>query len=188
MTSTELDDHGPHLADFHWRGTVLDDVDAVEGVRLLDACARLAPSWMEAVAIVRAVCAQLEPGEMPPAVGDIVLGPRGEVAFPLAGIADADVAIQAMARLLSRLLGEHGCPLQVWDANERAQRDPMAFGSARGFGEALTCVPDHRVPKCLAAYLRHVKAAPATAPSRRPARGVGLTARLPQGLRRRLFS
>jgi len=158
---------GP-LADFDSLGQTVNGFDAASELRLLDAILRLEPTWEEAASIVRAVGARLEPSEMPPAVGDIVLTPTGEVIFAPGGMADTDVAIQAMARLLTRLLGESICPLQLWDAAERAQLAPMTFGSARGFGEALTCVLAHRGPKCLAAYVRHVKAVRAV--PRRPVR------------------
>jgi hypothetical protein len=128
--------------------------DKSGAVRLSDAMRSVEPTWIEGVAVVQAVCAQLEPGETPPAIGDIVVSSSGAVSFPLGGISDADVAIQAMGRLLTSFLRTGGCPLVVWEATECARRSPMSFGSVRGFGAALTCFPALRGPQDLAAYVQ----------------------------------
>ncbi len=130
----------------------------------------VAPTWIEGVAVVQAVCAQLERGETPPAIGDIVLSESGAVSFPLGGIVDVDVAIQAVGRLLTRFLRAGGGPLSAWEASELSLHSPMAFGSVRGFGAALTCFPPDRGPRELAAYVKQSRAR-VPAPSRPPARG-----------------
>ena len=123
-------------------------------MRLSDAMRSVEPTWIEGVAVVQAVCAQLEPGETPPAIGDIVVSSAGAVSFALGGISDADVAIQALGRLLTGFLHVGGCPLAVWEATECARRAPMSFGSVRGFGAALACFPALRGPQDLAAYVQ----------------------------------
>ncbi|MEP7116148.1 MAG: hypothetical protein ABI880_01095 [Acidobacteriota bacterium] len=122
--------------------------------RLVDAMRFVEPTWVEGVAVVQAVCAQIEPGETPPAVGDIVLSDSGAVSFPLGGMSGADVAIQAVGRLLTGFLHAGGCPLLIWDATEWAECAPMSFGSVRGFGAALTCFPRLRGAEQLMAFLR----------------------------------
>lgn len=126
----------------------------IGSLRLSDAMRCVEPTWIEGVAVVQAVCAQLEHGETPPAIGDIIVSSTGAVSFPLGGISDADVAIQAIGRLLTGFLRVGGCPLAVWEATERARHAPMAFGSVRGFGAALTCFPALRGPQDLAAYVQ----------------------------------
>ena len=137
-------------------------------MRLIDAMRALEPTWIEGVAVVQAVCAQLGPNEIPPAVGDIVLSDTGAVSFPLSGIAGADVAIQAVARLLTGFLRAGGCPLPVWEATERAQRAPMSFGSVSGFGAALTQFPAQRGPEQLAAFVQQARALALRAPHPTP--------------------
>ncbi len=128
--------------------------DKRDSMRLSEAMRCVEPTWIEGVAVVQAVCAQLEPGETPPAIGDIVFSSSGVVSFPLGGISDADVAIQAVGRLLTGFLRGGACPLAVWEATERARHDPMSFGSVRGFGAALTCFPTLRGPQQLAAFVQ----------------------------------
>ena len=158
------------LAVFHRHGRKDDAVGNC--VRLGDAIRQLEPSWVEAVAIVQGVSALLERGEMAPAIGDVVLAATGEISIPPGGIADEDVAIQAMARMLARTLGQNGRPLEVWEAVERAQVAPMTFGSARGFGASLTCVPSHMGRPTVAAYVRNARRAPAPPPHRTAATSV----------------
>jgi hypothetical protein len=110
-------------------------------ILLTDAMRCVEPTWTEGVAVVQAVCAQLEPGETPPAIGDIVLSRSGAVSFPLGGIVDVDVAIQAVGRLLTGFLRAGGGPLAAWEATELSRHAPMSFGSVQGFGAALTCFP-----------------------------------------------
>lgn len=60
-------------------------------VRVADAIPTVGElSWAEAVAIVQAVAAQLEPGRMPPAIGDLRLCAAGYVTFPSSGLVDED--------------------------------------------------------------------------------------------------
>ena len=61
-------------------------------IRVADAMRRVDLSWAEAVAIVQAVCRQLEPGRTPPAVGDLRVCAGGLVTFPPGGMVDEDVA------------------------------------------------------------------------------------------------
>lgn len=144
--------------------------DKSGSARLIDAMHYVEPTWIEGIAVVQAVCAQLDPGETPPAIGDIVLSASGTVSFPLGGIVMADVAIQAVGRLLTGFLRAGGCPLSVWEASERADRSPMSFGSVRGFGAALTILPAHRGPEQLAALVRQLRdLAPGTPRLRTPA-------------------
>ena len=55
-----------------WSGTM----------RLMDAIGRVEPTWVEAVAVVQAVCAQIGPGQAPPDLGGIMLSKSGAVSFP----------------------------------------------------------------------------------------------------------
>lgn len=121
-------------------------------MRLVDAIGRIEPSWVEAVAVVQAICARLEPGQAPPALDDIMLSKAGGVSFPPPGRAAADRAVDAAGQLLTAILGQGVCPMPVWDATELARRSPQTFGSARAFGASLTCVPAHQGPHDLAAY------------------------------------
>ena len=66
------------------------------------------------------------------------------------------MAIQLTARLLTRLIGEGPWPLELCEAVERAHLAPMTFGSVRGFGAALQCIPADRGATLLAAYVRNV--------------------------------
>lgn len=125
-------------------------------VRVADAIRTVELSWAEAVAIVQAVAAQLEPGRMPPAIGDLRLCAAGYVTFPSSGLVDEDVAIQLTARLLTRLVGDGPWPLEFCTALERAQAAPMTFASVRGFGAWFTCVPEGGGATLLAAYVRRV--------------------------------
>ena len=128
--------------------------DTHRWLRLRDAMRRVEPTWIEGVAVVQAVCAQLDHGETPPAIGDIVLSEAGAVSFPLGGMSDVDVAIQAVGRLLTGFLRAGGGPLSAWEAVELTLHSPMFFGSVRGFGAALNCFPAHRGPRELAAYFK----------------------------------
>ncbi len=125
-----------------------------ERMRLMDAIGRVEPTWVEAVAVVQSVCAQLEPGQAPPDLGDIMLSATGTVSFSPAGAADADAAVKAAGRLLTGILRQGDCPMPVWEASEAARRSPKSFGSVRAFGESLTCFPAHQGPQELAAYFQ----------------------------------
>lgn len=146
--------------------------DKSASMRLVDAMRCVEPTWVEGVAVVQAVCAQLARGETPPAIGDIVLLRSGAVSFPLGGIIDVDLAIQAMGRLLTVFLRVCGGPLSMWEATELTRSAPMSFGSVQGFGAALTCFPTERGAQELAAYFQQsrdlVRAASPTAARRRP--------------------
>ncbi len=146
--------------------------DKSGSMRLVDAMRCVEPTWVEGVAVVQAVCAQLARGETPPAIGDIVLLRSGAVSFPLGGIIDVDLAIQAMGRLLTVFLRVCGGPLSMWEATELTRCAPMSFSSVQGFRAALTCFPTERGAKDLAAYFQQsrdlVGAASPTAARRRP--------------------
>lgn len=122
-------------------------------VRLADVMARVDPTWVEAVAIVQAVCAQLGPGQTPPAVGEITLSSHGSVTFPGAGACDGETAVKAVGRLLTTILRQGDCPMPVWEATELARRSPGQFGTAQQFGASLTCFPAHQGPQELASYV-----------------------------------
>lgn len=146
--------------------------DKSGSMRLVDAMRCVEPTWVEGVAVVQAVCAQLARGETPPAIGDIVLLRSGAVSFPLGGIIDVDLAIQAVGRLLTVFLRVCGGPLSMWEATDLTRCAPMSFGSVQGFGAALTCFPTERGAQELAAYFQQsrdlVRAASPTAARRRP--------------------
>lgn len=141
---------------------------AAIGIRLVDGLRTIEPTWAEAVAVVQAVCAGLEPRRTPPAIGDIRISASGQVTFPPGGIVDDDVAIQLTARLLARLA--QGCvrPLEVCDAIARADYAPMSYRTASGFGASLTCVRRDCGARYLAAYVREVHRALAGQPQRQP--------------------
>ncbi len=122
-------------------------------VALVDAMARVDPTWVEAVAIVQAVCAQLEPGQTPPPIADILVSTTGAVSFGPTGLGDGETAVRAAGRLLTAILRQADCPMPVWEATEAARRAPGTFGSARAFGASLTCFPAHQGPQELAAYV-----------------------------------
>jgi len=155
------------------------DGESSEGLRLADAMDRLEPTWVEAVAVVQSVCAQLGPGETPPALDAILISPSGAVSFPPAGVCDDISAVKGVGRLLSGILRKEGCPMQVWEATERAQRAPAVVGSARAFGAALTCLPAAQGPRELQQYAQSARElAPLTARSAATSFGLaGLTAR-----------
>lgn len=137
-------------------------------MRLADAIGRVEPTWVEAVAVVQAVCAQLPPGQAPPALGDIMVSQSGVVSFPPAGLADADTAIKAVGRLLAAVLRQGDCPMPVWEAMEVSRRSPQTFATPQAFGASLTCFPAQQGPQELAAYFHSARqvvrsARPATA-------------------------
>jgi hypothetical protein len=153
--------------------------DATPGsVRLIDVMARVEPTWVEAVAVVQAVCAQLAPNQAPPMAGDIILSNDGAVSFAASGMSDDEAAIKAVGRLLTSILRQGDCPMPVWEATELARRSPQTFGTPQRFGQSLTCFPAHQGPQELAAYVTSSRrqvlnpARPATAVF-----GMSLTAR-----------
>ncbi len=150
-----------------------------ESMRLVDAIKRVEPTWVEAVAVVQAVCAQLAPGEAAPALDAIMISQSGTVSFPPAGSADDLSTVKAVGRLLSGILRTGDCPMPVWEATERARRSPSAVGTARAFGAALTCFPAAQGAHELQQYfLASRKLAPPTArPATAPFSFAGLSAR-----------
>ena len=129
------------------------------GVRFVDLAARVEPSWVEAVAVVQAVCAQLQPGQAAPAIDAIRVSTSGEVSFAAVASADEVTAVRGVGRLLTEILPTGDCPLSVIEASERASRAPTALISARAFGDALTCLPHAHGPRELAQYVRAAEAA-----------------------------
>jgi len=152
---------------------------AGDTVALVDVIARVEPTWVEAVAIVQAICAQLELGQTPPPIADIQVSTTGRVSFGVTGLGDGETAVKAAGRLLTAILRQGDCPMPVWEATEAARRSPGTFGSARAFGASLTCFPAHQGPQELAAYVESSRrqilnpARPATASF-----GTGITARV----------
>lgn len=146
-------------------------------VRLVDAIARVEPTWVEAVAVVQAVCAQLPPCHEVPALDTLLLGGDGQVTFPPTDVADDVRAVTGVGRLLSAILRTGDCPMPVWEATERARRSPTRVGSARAFGASLTCFPAAQGPLELARY--HEAARKAAAPTARPATASFAVAGLP---------
>lgn len=126
---------------------------ADERLRLVDVISRVEPTWVEAVAVVQAVCAQLEPGKMPPPVADIMVSTTGAVSFAATGSGEDAAAVTAAGRLLTSILRQGDCPMPVWEATELARRSPGEFGTAKAFGASLTCFPAHQGPQELAAYV-----------------------------------
>jgi hypothetical protein len=144
---------------------------ADDSVRLVDVVAAVEPTWVEAVAVVQAVCAQLKPGDAAPALDAIRISSGGAVSFEPAGSADPLATVTAIGQLLAGILRSGDCPLPVWEVSERARRAPATVGDARAFGAALTCLPPAHGPKELSQF---VQAARNVAPSRNvvPARPV----------------
>jgi hypothetical protein len=139
-------------------------------MRLVDAMARVEPTWVEAVAIVHAICAALEPGRTMPALDAIMISHTGVVSFPPTDAADEPAAIKAAGRLIASILKTGDCPMPLWESMELARRNPGAAGTARQFGLSLTCFPAQQGPTELAKYFQAARrvvvptARPATAP------------------------
>lgn len=131
-------------------------------IRLPDAMQRVEPSWVEAVAIVQAVCAQLPPGQAAPTIDSLVIAANGAVTFPPTAAADDHAAVRGAGQLLNAVLRAAGCPMPVWDATERALRTPATFGSAAAFGVALTSVPADDGVRELQRYYEAVVRPPST--------------------------
>lgn len=144
-------------------------------VLLVDAIARVEPTWVEAVAVVQAVCEQLAPGHAAPALDAITLSPSGAVSFPPTGAADDTTTVRAIGNLLSGILRTGDCPLPVWEASERARRSPASVGTPRAFGAAITCFPATQSPRELQQYFDACRKAGHRPPSSRLA---ALTAHL----------
>ena len=148
-------------------------------MRLVDAIKRVEPTWVEAIAVVQAVCDQLAPGDAAPALDAIMISASGTVSFPPAGTADDISTVKAAGRLLSGILRTGDCPMPVWEATERARRSPSAVGTARAFGAALTCFPAAQGAHELQQYFVAARrlAPPTARPATAPFSFAGLTAR-----------
>lgn len=138
-------------------------------MRLIDAISRVEPTWVEAVAVVQAVCAQLAPGQAAPPLDAIMISASGTVSFPPMGHDDDPSVVKAAGRLLSAVLRSGDCPMPVWESMELARRSPQSAGSAQAFGRSLTCFPASQGPVELAKYYLAARqvvqtARPATAP------------------------
>lgn len=127
--------------------------------RFIDLAARLEPGWVEAVAVLQAVCAQMRPGQAAPTLDTIRVSASGEVSFMAVAGADEATAVRGVGRLLAEILPRGDCPLSVIEASERASRTPAAVSSAQAFGAALTCLPHAHGPRELAQYVRAAEAA-----------------------------
>lgn len=137
---------------------------ADDSVRLIDLVTSGEPSWVEAVAVVQAVCAQLKPGDAAPSLDAIRISSSGAVSFEPAGTADDVATVTAMGQLLVAILRSGDCPLPVWEASERARRSPAAVGDARAFGASLSCLPPAHGPRELAQFVKSAQAQAAPAP------------------------
>jgi hypothetical protein len=148
-------------------------------MRLVDAMSRVEPTWVEAVAIVHAICATLEPGRAMPSLDDIMISPAGAVSFPPTDRAPETAAIKAAGRLIALILRSGDCPMPVWESMELARRDPGAAGTARAFGLSLTCFPAAQGPAELAKYFQAARrvVAPASRAATAPFALSGLTLR-----------
>lgn len=147
-----------------------------ERLRLVDAMTRVEPTWVEAVAVVQAVCAQVPEGHALPALEAIVLESGGRLSFAPTGAADDSAAVGAAGRLLSTILRTGDCPMPLWEAMERARRAPGRFRTARAFGASLRCFPAAQGPQELARYYDATRRA--ATPTARPATASFSTAAL----------
>ncbi len=138
-----------------------------ESVRLVEAIACVEPTWVEAVAVVQAVCAQLAPGEAAPPLDAIVISPAGRVAFPRGGACDDTTAVTAVGRLLNAILDSGDCPMSVWDATEKARYAPAKVGTVARFAATLTCLAASHGPQELQRYVESVHESEAAARSQR---------------------
>jgi hypothetical protein len=145
-------------------------------LRLVDAISRVEPTWVEAVAVVQAVCAQVPDGHAVPSLDAIVLEPGGRISFDETSRADDVAAVSGAGRLLSAILRTGDCPMPLWEAMERARRAPGRVGSARAFGASLTCFPPAQGPQELARYFEATRRA--ATPTARPATASFSTAAL----------
>ncbi len=123
-----------------------------ETLRLVDALARVEATWVEAVAVVHAVSRQLAHAHAAPVIDEVVLSSDGGVSFPETAAADSDAVVRGMGRLLPAFVRHGAGPMAGWEASESARRSPSSFGSARAFGDSLTCFPVDQGPRELAAY------------------------------------
>lgn len=144
-------------------GVVAAPLAGRDTIRLVDAMARVEPSWVEAVAVVQAVCAQLGAGEAMPALDAISISATGAVTFaPTSAAADV-TAVRAAGGLLTAILRSGVCPMPLWDATNRAAQAPASYGTARAFGATLTLVPEGQGAKDLQSYALSAGLRPRTA-------------------------
>lgn len=129
-------------------------------MRLVAAIARVEPTWVEAVAVVQAICAQLGPGQAAPPLDTIMISQAGTVSFPPAGTAEDVTTVKALGRLLNGILRTGDCPMPVWEATECARRSPGIIGNARAFGAELTCFPAAQGPRELQLYFQAARRLP----------------------------
>lgn len=138
-------------------------------MRLVDAISRVEPTWVEAVAVVQAIAAELEDGRALPALDDIMISASGVVSFPPTAPASDAVAVKAAGRLIQNILRTGDCPMPLWESMELARRTPEALGTVRAFGASLTCFPAAQGPGELGKYYQAARkvvgrsARPATA-------------------------
>lgn len=111
---------------------------ALKPVLFVEAMRHVEPTWVEAVAVVQSVCAQLSAGQAAPTLQVLTLTPSGAVTFPAPSAGDDLAAVRSLGQLLRATVQGGVCPMQVWDAIERATCQPVSFGSVRAFGAALT--------------------------------------------------
>jgi hypothetical protein len=139
-------------------------------MRLVDAMSRVEPTWVEAVAVVQAICAGLEPGRGMPALDEIMISHTGVVSFPPTPPTADAAAIKAAGRLIASILKSGDCPMPLWESMEQARRSPTAAGTVRQYGLSLTCFPATQGGTELAKYFAAARrvvaptARPATAP------------------------
>lgn len=127
-------------------------LEATAPMRLVDAISRVEPTWVEAVAVVQAIAAQLGDGRAMPALDDIMVTASGTVSFTPTAPADDASAVRAAGRLLQQILRSGDCPMPLWESMELARRTPGVAGTVRGFGASLTCFPPAQGPIELAKY------------------------------------
>lgn len=146
-----------------------------DSMRLVDAMARVEPSWVEAVAVVQAVCAQLGAGEAVPPLDAISLSATGAVTFAPTSAAPDHAAVRAAGELLTAILQAGVCPMPLWDATNRAAQAPASYGTARAFGATLSLMPEGQGAKDLQSYVLSAGLRPSTRSARAGAEGAGLT-------------
>lgn len=144
-------------------------VEDTAPMRLVDAISRVEPTWVEAVAVVQAIAAELEEGRAMPALDDIMISASGTVSFPPTAPATDAVAVKAAGRMIQQILRTGDCPMPLWESMELARRTPESLGNVRGFGASLTCFPVAQGPSELGKYYQAARkvvgrsARPATA-------------------------